>query len=60
MLFYDVSALTQVLLAQDTAIKTAAARNAMSADHPLRTLDLSAATNPSGSIIIRPVTFGYQ
>jgi hypothetical protein len=52
VLFYDVSALTKALLAQDTAIKTAAARNAMSADHPLRTLDLSAATNPSGSIIV--------
>lgn len=51
VLFYDVSALTKALLAQDTAIKTAI-RNVGSADHPLRTLDLSAATNPSGSIIV--------
>jgi hypothetical protein len=51
-LFYDVSALTATLLAQDTIIKTSAFRDAKSSGRPLQTLDLSAATNPSGSIII--------
>ena len=51
-LFYDVGALTTTLLAQDTIIKTGDSRNAVSSRHPLQTLDLSAATNPSGSIII--------
>jgi hypothetical protein len=51
-LFYDVGALTATLLAQHTLIITGKLRNASSPDHPLQTLDLSAATNPSGSIII--------
>jgi hypothetical protein len=51
-LFYDVGALTTTLLAQHTLINTGAFRDALPAGHPLRTLDLSAATNPSGSIII--------
>jgi hypothetical protein len=52
VMFYDVSALTKALLAQHLAIDTGASRNAVPADHPLHTLDLSAATNPSGSIIV--------
>jgi hypothetical protein len=51
-LFYDVGALTTKLLAQDTVIDTGASRNSVSSPHLLQTLDLSAATNPSGSIII--------
>lgn len=51
-LFYDVGALTTTLLAQHTLVNTGALRNALPPGHPLRTLDLSAATNPSGSIII--------
>src|SRR5450756_1096963 len=51
-MFYDVGALTTTLLAQHTVIDTEAVRRAPSEAHPLRTLDLSAATNPSGSIII--------
>lgn len=48
-LFYDVGALTTTLLAQHTVVNTEAVR---SGAQPWRTLDLSAATNPSGSIII--------
>jgi hypothetical protein len=51
-LFYDVGALTTALLAQHTIIDTGASRHASSARHQPQTLDLSAATNPSGSIII--------
>jgi hypothetical protein len=51
-LFYDVGALTATLLAKDTIIDTGASSNALSSGQPLQTLDLSAATNPSGSIII--------
>jgi hypothetical protein len=51
-LFYDVGVLTATLLAQHTVINTGASRNAESSGHPLQTLDLSAATNPSGSIIV--------
>lgn len=47
-MFYDVGALSTTLWAQHTVINT----EALNADQPLRTLDLSAATNPSGSIII--------
>jgi hypothetical protein len=51
-LFYDVGALTATLLAQHTIINTGASLDAPSSGHPLQILDLSAATNPSGSIII--------
>ena len=51
-LFYDVGVLTRALLAQDTVVNTGATRNVVSSRHPLQVLDLSAATNPSGSIII--------
>ena len=51
-LFYDVGALTTTLLAQHTLISTTALHKELPPNHPLRTLDLSAATNPSGSIII--------
>ena len=40
------------MLAQDTVVNTGATRNVVSSRHPLQVLDLSAATNPSGSIII--------
>jgi hypothetical protein len=53
ILFYDVGALTAALWAKGTAIKTGGATDeASSPAHPLATLDLTAATNPSGSIII--------
>src|ERR1700694_5935958 len=51
-LFYDVGALTATLLAQHTIINTGASLGAVSSGHPLQVLDLSAATNPSGSILI--------
>src|SRR5471032_55342 len=51
-LFYDVGALTAALLAKGTAIDTGGPSNSGAAARPLRTLDLTAATNPSGSIII--------
>jgi hypothetical protein len=53
ILFYDVGVLTAALWAKGTAIKTGGATDgASSPAHPLQTLDLTAATNPSGSIII--------
>jgi hypothetical protein len=51
-LFYDVGALTTKLLAQHTVIDTGASRETASSTRPPQILDLSAATNPSGSIII--------
>jgi hypothetical protein len=51
-LFYDVGVLTRALQAQDTVVNTGTTRNTVSPRHPLQVLDLSAATNPSGSIII--------
>jgi len=51
-LFYDVGALTTTLLAQRILINTGAPSNAAASGHPLQTLDLSAATNPSGSVIV--------
>jgi hypothetical protein len=51
-LFYDVGALTATLLARHTIIDTGASLDAASSGHPPQILDLSAATNPSGSIII--------
>jgi hypothetical protein len=55
-LFYDVGALTTKLWAQHTIVDTGASRDTGSAGQPLQTLDLSAATNPSGSIIIVDAT----
>jgi hypothetical protein len=52
ILFYDVSALTAVLLAKGTIIDTWMAAGSASAAHPLQRLNLSAATNPSGSVIV--------
>jgi hypothetical protein len=51
-LFYDVRALTAALLAKGTAIDTGMPGNSGFARHPLNSLDLTAATNPSGSIIV--------
>jgi hypothetical protein len=52
VIFYDVGVLTQALWAKGTAIDTEGAVGSASSAHPLQTLDLSAATNPSGSIIV--------
>src|SRR5882724_2870209 len=51
-LFYDVGALTAALSAKGTAIDTGGPNNSGATPRPLQTLDLTAATNPSGSIII--------
>ena len=51
-LFYDVGALTAALSAKGTAIDTGGPGNSGATPRPLQTLDLTAATNPSGSIII--------
>jgi hypothetical protein len=51
-LFYDVGALTTALLAKGTAVDTGEPSNSGATPRPLHTLDLTAATNPSGSIII--------
>jgi hypothetical protein len=50
-LFYDVGVLTSALLARGTTIN-AGAPTSGPIPHPLATLDLTAATNPSGSIIV--------
>ena len=52
VMFYDVGVLTQALWTKGTAINTGAAADSASSPHPLQTLDLTAATNPSGSIIV--------
>jgi hypothetical protein len=52
VLFYDVEVLRSSLLAKDTRIGTIAAARLRSTPHPLETLDLTALTNPSGSIIV--------
>src|SRR5271168_4667398 len=52
VMFYDVGVLSAALWARGTAIKTAAALSDRADPHPLTTLDLTAATNPSGSIIV--------
>ena len=52
MLYYDVNALTAALRAKGDAIDTGAPSNSAAARHPLQMLDLTAATNPSGSIIV--------
>src|SRR5262249_50233016 len=50
VLFYDVEALRLSLLAKNTLIHTSLA--ARSVSHPFDFLDLTALTNPSGSIIV--------
>jgi hypothetical protein len=52
VLFYDVGALTAALWAKGTRVDTGLAANSAAAPHPLETLDLSALTNPSGSVIV--------
>jgi hypothetical protein len=52
VLFYDVEVLRSSILAKDTRIGTIAAARLRSTPHPLETLDLTALTNPSGSIIV--------
>ena len=50
--FYEVWTLAAALLARGAMVVTDASSNMPSAGHPLEVLDLSALTNPSGSIII--------
>src|SRR6476661_4822476 len=52
VLFYDVNVLTAALLAKGETIDTGQSTNLASAPHPLQSLDLSAITNPSGSVIV--------
>jgi hypothetical protein len=52
ILFYDVGALTTALLAKGRTVDTAASADLVLAPHPLESLDLSALTNPSGSVIV--------
>jgi hypothetical protein len=52
ILFYDVRNLTAALLAKGTTIDTGVPTNSVSSTNPLQKLDLNAATNPSGSIIV--------
>jgi hypothetical protein len=52
ILFYDVGVLTAALSEKGTTIETGVSANSGSARHPLATLDLTAATNPSGSLIV--------
>ena len=52
MLFYDVGLLTMTLLTKGTIVVTEATANSNSPTHPLTILDLTAQSNPSGSIII--------
>jgi hypothetical protein len=51
-LFYDVGLLTTALLTKGTILMTEAMANSNSPRHPLTILDLTAQSNPSGSIII--------
>jgi hypothetical protein len=51
-IFYDVWTLAAALLARGAVVVTEASSNIPVAGHPLEILDLSALTNPSGSIII--------
>jgi hypothetical protein len=52
ILFYDVAVLTKALIAKGEAIDTGTSPNSASTRRPLETLDLSALTNPSGSVIL--------
>jgi hypothetical protein len=49
ILFYDVGVLTKALSGKGEAVETG---STASAAHPLKALDLSALTNPSGSVIV--------
>jgi hypothetical protein len=51
-LFYDVGLLTASLFMKGTIVVTEARANSNSPTHPLTFLDLTAQSNPSGSIII--------
>ncbi|SHJ30291.1 hypothetical protein SAMN05444159_0247 [Bradyrhizobium lablabi] len=51
-LFYDVGALATTLLAQGIDINTGASCDDGTSPRPPKTIDLSAATHPSGSIVI--------
>jgi hypothetical protein len=51
-LFYDVGLLTAALFMKDTIVVTEARANSNSPRHRLTILDLTAQSNPSGSIII--------
>jgi len=53
MLFYDVGAFTTAMLARGAAVETSARSNSDPASRlPLEHLDLSAVTNPEGSILV--------
>ncbi len=52
ILFYDVNVLTKALFEKGTGIDTGMPGHAPNGPHPLVTLDLTAATNPSGSVIV--------
>lgn len=51
-LFYDVELLSASLLGKGEVVDTEAPANSSSSRHPLAILDLSAQSNPSGSIIV--------
>src|SRR2546430_1228424 len=55
-LFYDVGVLTAALSARGTRIQTHLSAKPRSAPHPLESLDLTALTNPSGSVIVVDAT----
>ena len=52
IMFYDVGVLSTELIANGETVVTDASANTASAPHPLKFLDLSALTNPSGSVIV--------
>jgi hypothetical protein len=52
ILFYDVGVLTSALFARGMAINTETPVNSGSPARPLATLDLTAQSNPSGSVIV--------
>jgi len=52
IVFYDVGVLTKELFAKGETVVTSASANIASAPHPPKFLDLSALTNPSGSVIV--------
>jgi hypothetical protein len=52
ILFYDVGVLTRDLFAKGETVVTDTSANTASAPHPLKFLDLSALTNPSGAVIV--------
>jgi len=52
VLFYDVGVLMVALLARGKMVDTGLAAASSSAPHALQSLDLSALTNPSGSVIV--------